>query len=256
MNFYTGAPRFLPPALVPEGFPCLAFNRRGHDILSTRDSRAPVGGAFQTAAEGLADTAAAIACAQARTGREPILVGHSNGGMLAAAHASAHDVEALVLLSAHVGGADIVRLSCAAGQLAADRLDEIIDQAHQLVGEGRGDNMLLLPGWWYAISAASFLDRLERTPSLLDAANTIRCPVLFVVGDQEDPEVYPAAAFAERTPGSCDVVVVPDCDHFYRGREAQVAAAVMDWLRTDAPAGPWARDRPAHPSPASTKENR
>jgi hypothetical protein len=40
MNFYVGAPRFLPPVLTRLGFACLAFNRRGHDILSIRDSRA------------------------------------------------------------------------------------------------------------------------------------------------------------------------------------------------------------------------
>jgi hypothetical protein len=39
MNFYVGALRFLPPVLVGMGYACLAFNRRGHDILSTRDSR-------------------------------------------------------------------------------------------------------------------------------------------------------------------------------------------------------------------------
>jgi pimeloyl-ACP methyl ester carboxylesterase len=38
MNFYVGAPRFLPPVLTALGFACLAFNRRGHDILSIRDS--------------------------------------------------------------------------------------------------------------------------------------------------------------------------------------------------------------------------
>src|SRR5580700_7897593 len=31
MNFYVGAPRFLPPALTAIGFACLAFNRRGHE---------------------------------------------------------------------------------------------------------------------------------------------------------------------------------------------------------------------------------
>ena len=40
MNFYVGAPRFLPPVLTRLGFTCLAFNRRGHDILSIRNSRA------------------------------------------------------------------------------------------------------------------------------------------------------------------------------------------------------------------------
>jgi hypothetical protein len=29
MNFYVGAPRFLPPALTAFGLACLAFNRRG-----------------------------------------------------------------------------------------------------------------------------------------------------------------------------------------------------------------------------------
>lgn len=44
MNFYTGAMRFLPPVLTRMGFACLAFNRRGHDLLAARDSRLPAGG--------------------------------------------------------------------------------------------------------------------------------------------------------------------------------------------------------------------
>jgi hypothetical protein len=47
MNFYVGAPRFLPPVLTRLGLACLAFNRRGHDILTIRDSRAAEGAAFQ-----------------------------------------------------------------------------------------------------------------------------------------------------------------------------------------------------------------
>ena len=45
MNFYVGAPRFLPPALTAMGYACLAFNRRGHDILSIRDSHVAAEGA-------------------------------------------------------------------------------------------------------------------------------------------------------------------------------------------------------------------
>ena len=44
MNFYTGAARFLAPALTRLGLAFLAFNRRGHDILSTRDECIPRGG--------------------------------------------------------------------------------------------------------------------------------------------------------------------------------------------------------------------
>ena len=39
MNFYTGMARFLPPVLTKAGFACLAFNRRGHDVITTRNSR-------------------------------------------------------------------------------------------------------------------------------------------------------------------------------------------------------------------------
>src|SRR5438128_1940840 len=83
MNFYTGALRFLPPVLTRLGFACLAFNRRGHDILSTRASRIAVGGAYQSAAEGIADNEFAARWLAERGFAQPVVVGHSNGGMLA-----------------------------------------------------------------------------------------------------------------------------------------------------------------------------
>src|ERR1700734_1003368 len=55
MNFYVGAPRFLPPALTAMGYACLAFNRRGHDILGIRNSRAAGGAAFQLTSDGIED---------------------------------------------------------------------------------------------------------------------------------------------------------------------------------------------------------
>lgn len=231
MNFYTGAPRFLPPVLGPLGFSCLAFNRRGHDILSIRDSRAAVGGAFQTAAEGRADTMFAARWLAERGFSAPFLVGHSNGGTLAAAHAAEQlGVRGLVLLSAHLGGPNILRVQANAGQLVADRFDEFVQRAERLVAAGRGDELLAVPGWWYVISAASLLDRLRETPDLLALAPSIRCPTLFVRGDSESPEVYPAELFAEVAGGACEVVVVERCDHFYVGVEDRVAQVVAEWL--------------------------
>src|SRR5579859_2606421 len=55
MNFYVGAPRFLPPALTRMGYACLSFNRRGHDILSIRNSRGAEGAAFQLTRESIED---------------------------------------------------------------------------------------------------------------------------------------------------------------------------------------------------------
>src|SRR3977135_1350908 len=110
MNFYVGVLRFLPPVLVKLGLACLAFNRRGHDILSTRNSRTPEGGAFQLAREAIEDNRTAARWLSARGLPAPLVIGHSNGGMLAVQHVSDHpETPALVLLSAHGGGRHIVQ---------------------------------------------------------------------------------------------------------------------------------------------------
>lgn len=231
MNFYVGAPRFLPPALTGLGFACLAFNRRGHDILSTRDSRNAEGAAFQSISQALEDNRIAAAWVAARGFRAPVVIGHSNGGMLAVRHVADHpETRALALLSAHCGGRSMVPLASAAGLLARDRLAEITAQARALVESGNGKALLLLPGWWYACSAESFLDLLTEVPDILELAPSIRCPVLYARGDREPRELYPAEEFARRAGGRCQVEIIPDCDHFYAGREAAVTALVRAWL--------------------------
>ncbi len=231
MNFYTGAPRFLPPRLVELGLACLAFNRRGHDILAIRDSRAAEGAAFQSTREAIADNAIAARWLASLGYPDPVVIGHSNGGMLAVRHVADHPgARALVLLSAHCGGRNMVPLACAAGLLARDRLREITGQAREMAARGRGRELILLPGWWYAASAESFLDLLTEVPDILELAPSIRCPVLYLRGDREPRELYPAEAFAEASAGPCSVEIVPDCDHFYKGREAAVADRVCGWL--------------------------
>jgi pimeloyl-ACP methyl ester carboxylesterase len=190
MNFYVGAPRFLPPALTALGFACLSFNRRGHDILSIRNSRAAEGAAFQTTAEGIGDNRYAARWMAARGFPHPVVIGHSNGGMLAVQHVADHpETPALVLLSAHTGGTGQVENASRAGLMAGDQLGEITAQARAMVVDGRGRDLLLMPGWWYVASAESFLDRLTSMPVILDLAPRITCPVLFIRGDQESREL-------------------------------------------------------------------
>jgi len=231
MNFYTGAMRFLPPALTRMGLACLAFNRRGHDILSTRNSRIAEGGAFQLAREGIEDNRLAARWLAARGFAHPVVIGHSNGGMLAVRHVADHpQTRALVLLSAHGGGKGVVQRSSKAGTMARDRFEEIAAHAHSLVKSGRGRDLLLMPGWWYAISAESFIDRLTETPDTLGLAPKVRCPSLFIRGDQEPREQYPAEEFKLRAGGPCTIEIVPQCDHFYNGHEETIQALVSSWL--------------------------
>jgi len=241
MNFYTGAMRFLPPALVRMGFACLAFNRRGHDILSTRSSRIAEGGAYQLAREGVEDNRLAARWLAGRGFAHPVVIGHSNGGMLAVRHVADHpQTPALVLLSAHGGGRGVVQRSSSAGTMVLDRVEEFTAQALAMVQAGRGRELMLMPGWWYAITAESFLDRLTETPDVLELAPRVLCPSLFVRGDKEPPGQYPAEAFQARAGGPCTVEIVPDCDHFYNGREDAVRGLVSAWL-----AGTLSQPRPS-----------
>ena len=136
----------------------------------------------------------------------------------------------MVLLSAHGGGRDGLQRTSRAGMLAGDHLEEITAQARALVDAGRGRELMLVPGWWYVISAESFLDRMTEMPDVLELAPTIGCPTLFIRGDEESAETYPAERFKERAGGPCDVEIVPNCNHFYVGREQAICELVSGWL--------------------------
>ena len=114
--------------------------------------------------------------------------------------------------------------------MVGERVEEFAAEARKRVKAGRGRELMLMPGWWYAISAESFLDRLTETPDVLELAPQVKCPVLYVRGDKEPRDQYPAEEFRERAGGACMVEIVPDCDHFYNGREDAVTRTVTSWL--------------------------
>ena len=231
MNFYTGAPRFLPPHLTRLGLAALAYNRRGHDMVATLNSRAASGGAFQMTKEAVADNVYAADWIKARGFAPPVVIGHSNGGMLAVQHVADHPkTPALVLLSAHLGGKSVVPLASKVGLLGGDRIDAVEAQARAMVAQGRGGELMVLPGWWYVITAQSYLDYCTELPDVLALSPRITCPVLYIRGDKEPAHIYPAEEFAARAGGRCDVRIVKDCDHFYGGREDAIADIVTGWL--------------------------
>jgi len=230
MNFYYGAPGFLPEYLTRVGLAALAYNRHGHDTVSAR-TRVAEGNAYQTAAQAIDDNERAARWLVTRGQPRPVVIGHSNGGMLAAEHVANHpETPALVLLSAHLGGREMLRRGSELGLLAGDRLPELSQQAHLLVDAGKPDELMLLPGWYYVITAGSFVDLESNLPVLLDNAPRITCPVLYIRGDREDRLMYPAERFAELAGGPVDVRIVDDCDHFYTGHERRIGLLVADWL--------------------------
>jgi pimeloyl-ACP methyl ester carboxylesterase len=231
-NFYTGPSRFLPDVLTARGIGCLAFNRRGHDMVTSLTGRSVGGGSFQMAAEALEDNRLAADFLAAKGYQNPIVIGHSNGGMLASQHCADNygEPRALIMMSAHCGGRNNVLYTSQAGMFARDRLPEFTELAQAMVDAGRGRELILLPDWWWVISAESFLDRCVNTPDTVANAARVRCPSLAIRGSREEPRSFPAEAFAANATAPCDLRVLPDCDHFYTGHEQETAVLVADWL--------------------------
>ncbi len=141
-------------------------------------------------------------------------------------------------MSAHRGGRTAREAQLTRGFLAADKVDEVMARAEALVAAGRGRELMLLPGWWFVVSAESYVDRMTQMPDILELAPRIRCPVLYVRGDQESATAIPTEDFKRYAGGRCDVEVIPNCDHFYNSCESAVCDVVGAWLadvmRTDA----------------------
>ena len=232
MNFYVGSLRFLPPALMKLGFACLAFNRRGHDILSVRNSRAAEGAAFQLTREGIEDNRIAAQWMASRGFHDPVVIGHSNGGMLGVRHVVDHpETRAFILLSAGRGGPTSVQSGGTEGLLAGDRYEEVSAQARALIAAGRGKQLMLVPGWWYVITAESFIDRLTEVPDTIALAPKVKCPMLAIRGDKEDRDRYPAEEFQRHATAPCEVAIIAGSDHFYNGCENKVTEIVSSWLK-------------------------
>lgn len=232
MNFYVCAARFLAPYITALGYEYLAFNRRGHDSVSTYDSRECVGGAYQTVAEGVEDNGLAAKYLAGKGFANPLVIGQSNGGVLASEHVTRHpETKALILLSAHTGGNRMIHQRAARNFSLAGDTDTLKKEAEALVAAGKPRQLMLIPAWWWVISARTYLDRLTSAPDLVENAKRIKCPVLFIRGDQEPMENYPAERFAENSAGPSEVVIVPNCDHFYVGAEDKVSKIVTDWLK-------------------------
>jgi pimeloyl-ACP methyl ester carboxylesterase len=231
-NFYMGPSRFMPETLVPQGIACLAFNRRGHDMVTSLRGRDIGGGAFQLAAEAHADNRHAAAWLRRRGFAAPIVIGHSNGGVLATQYAADHpDTPAVVLMSAHRGGRGITARISEKGLFGRGALPQVIAEAEQMIADGRGKELMLLPGWWWVASAESVVDYSDNMPDILDNAAKMRMPILVMRGDQEPPDLYPAEEFASRCVGRTDLRILAGCDHFYTGHEKSVSMLVAEWLR-------------------------
>ena len=194
-ELYVCAARFLAPYVTSLGYAFLAFNRRGHDSVSTYDSREPVGGAYQTVAEGIEDNELAAQFLAEQGFKSPIVIGHSNGGVLASEHVARHpETRALILLSAHAGGN---RLTNPNSPAVSQSMRKPMTQSRKRKVARRWQTAPAdaHSGLVVGDLGTDIHGSTDQRTDLVENAKRIRCPVLFIRGDQEPVDNYPAEKF-------------------------------------------------------------
>lgn len=170
------------------------------DLRGQGRSAVPAGPYTRKAA--LTDLHAVVSSA----GPPALLVGHSLGGYLSLAYALAHPeaVAGLALLSAGPGFRNPERR-------------EAFNRGVDVVARRRG------------ITPEAAEVSMHRDSSVIDALSAIACPVLVVVGVDDDASYRGGSAYlAEKIPGA-RLLEIPGAGHdVHRDRPAEVSAALLE----------------------------
>lgn len=234
----TGPSRFLPP-LLP-GIAHLAVNMRCHDLAYTvgTDDWAVDGGMWEDLGTGHLDLAAGVAHLRDRGVEQVVVCGHSSGGFYAADLMPREPgVAAWVLLSPLTTNKNPFSLWWPE---AADQV-RATDLARAMVDEGRGRDLIPVPGWFHAISAASLVQRLEEPDGIwLSNVGHAASPVLMAWGDAEPRHPLWDELFDEFADDGDRRLVLRGAGHYYRGQERELASGIATFLddAVGAPASP------------------
>jgi hypothetical protein len=224
----SGPSRFLPP-LLP-GIAHLAVNMRCHDLAYTvgTDDWAVDGGMWEDLSTGHLDLAAGVAHLRERGVEQVVVSGHSSGGFYAA-DLMPRDagIAAWVLLSPLTTNKNPFPLWWPDPE-DGDRAAAL---ARAMVAEGRGRDLIPVSGWFHAISAASLVQRLEEPDGVwLENVRHATAPVLMGWGDAEPRHALWDDLFREFAGEGDRRLVLTGADHYYRGQERDLAAAIADFL--------------------------
>ena len=230
MNFYTGFPRFVPPALTAIGCDCLSLNRRGRSILTLTPGWKPEGDAVSMFSDQMNDALAGLEYLKNHGYTRIIVGGHSQGGLLSAALAAQDsDINGVILASA-IPGYDIIP-----PWYPKEVVGKIIDGAKVAASEGNYDKMFTLDGWPWVISAKTVLQALNPVLADLKAfMEKITVPILSFYGSEDiEPELSgPGKEAFEVSPSrNKKFEIIDGADHFYKGYENKIQQEVVSWMK-------------------------
>lgn len=238
-NFYSGPSLFIPQEDQAGEFAHLSLNMRCHDLGYTRydlpmpdvqEGVIPVGGGmWERMSDGVPDIAAGMAWLVRRGYTKIFLAGHSSGAYFAAEACAAGGLQiaGAVLLST------VISYKRNLGAWFPDgALEDTVQRARDLVASGAGHVLLPMDAWYYAISAASLVERTEEPDGIFERwlAN-IEVPVLFVSGAQEPRVPQWRCLFEEMPSEAKEWLVLEDVSHDYSGQERVLTEHVAGFVR-------------------------
>ncbi len=229
LNFYTGISSFLPSVIAETGFNCLAINFRSHDFGNFQNSfRKKNGLPWQIHNHNILDVKSAIKFLETQKYEKIILIGHSLGGLIAAAYSvNSTIIVGLILLSSLPSYDLMLKVNY------GDTFPNIVKMADMLLSQGFGEKLILtqnkssIPGF----SAKTIIDMLVSKVFLDEILANIKIPILFIVGGNEHIELinkhkeWISNEIVFRT-----LIVIKGSNHFYHGYEEQVKKHIKKWL--------------------------
>lgn len=227
-SFLGGPGRFMPP-LWPE-VTHLALNMRCRDLAWTNaelpspdftEGDVPVaGGMWESIADGHRDVAAAVEYLFALGHAHIFLSGHSSGGFYTADYGARDPrIAGRIFISPLMGNGTAIQVWFPDEQSRAGA----VAQAEQMVAEGRGHHLLVLPSWFYAMSARSFLERAAEPEGVwLEAVNRSRAPALMVWGSAESRHGLWRSMTQRFTAPIVREAVIPGAEHHFVGDEQEL----------------------------------
>lgn len=238
-DFLGGPPRFLPLPLARAGYASFAVNMRVHSLGYLRGDMPfgnfdnfvfnMAGGAWEKLEDGHKDLGGAVVYLRGLGYRKIALAGHSSGGFYAGDYAGRDpDLAGLILFSPLTTN----KFALGAWFKSPNELEEMRKKAETMVAAGQGHLLLPLPTWYYAISAATFLDRLAERPGWWDEhVARHQIPTLMLYADRESRVAEWEQKFRDviKTPRK-EIVCIKNSEHMYLGHEDEVASAVIAFL--------------------------
>lgn len=241
-NFYSSTViEAVTQPLLDLGIAVLRVNTRGHDgicTLITEQGRRRGGAAYENVSDCCYDITGSVNFLVQQGFAQVGLFGHSLGAIKAVYSQAKqpHDaVRAIVAVSPP-------RLSYSAFRNGEQSVEffETMATAQKHVQTGQGDVLMTVrypvP---LVITADGYVDKygLREDYNILNFADHVRCPTLFIYGGMELDEGgiafagLPEAIRRLAAAGApLKVTTVPDADHFYTGDEQQMAAETTGWI--------------------------